>query len=117
MTESLNIHGHDLVFNKNQGKAVIEIDLGDRVDECILVDIFSVNEKDYIALLSTENSQFYLFYYSEVYDEEDISLKPIEDEDEIEEVFHLFGHYWTDEKIDQLLEEYRQESSLENDDL
>lgn len=117
MTDTLDLHGHKAEFNKKKAKAVIEIDLGDRVDECILVDIFTIDNKDYVALLSLENSQIYLFYYSNIYDNEEISLAVIEDEEEVEEIFHLFAHYWTDKKIDELVEEYKQESVLENVDL
>ncbi len=36
MTERFDIHGHDVVFNKNEGKAVIAIQLGETEEECLL---------------------------------------------------------------------------------
>lgn len=111
MTETLNLHGHEVTFNKNSGKAVIEIQLGEGTEECILIDIFSVDENEYIALLSAETSEIYLFRYTDVYGDEEIDLTIIDDEDEVDEVFHLFSHYWTDEKIDDLIEEYDEEAN------
>ena len=113
MTETLDIHGHQLVFNKNKGKAIIEIDLGTDTQECVLIDIFSVDDKDYIALLSIESTDIFLFRYNDSFDDEDsnIDLTMIKDEDEVDEVFHLFSHYWTDDKIDELLDGYSEEGS------
>ncbi|WP_296113582.1 DUF1292 domain-containing protein [uncultured Anaerococcus sp.] len=106
MTEKQDLHGHEVVFNKNKGKAVIEIQLGETTDDCLLIDIFSIDEKEYIALLSAENKEIYLFNYTDVYGEEEINLGIIEDDSEADEAFHIFSHYWTDEKIDDLVDEY-----------
>lgn len=35
----------------------------------------------------------------------------IDDEDEIDEVFHIFSHYWTDDRIDDLIDEYDAEAN------
>lgn len=113
MTETFDIHGHEVVFNKNEGKAVIAIQLDDTEEECILIDIFSVDDKEYIALLSGESSEIYLFRYTDIYGDENIDLTMIDDEDEIDEVFHIFSHYWTDEKIDDLIDEYEAEANSE----
>ncbi len=115
MTERFDIHGHDVVFNKNEGKAVIAIQLGETEEECILIDIFSVDDKEYIALLSGESSEIYLFRYTDIYGEDNIDLTMIDDEDEIDEVFHIFSHYWTDEKIDELIDEYDAEANTEEE--
>lgn len=113
MTETLNIHGHEVIFNKNKGKAVIAIQLGGDEEECLLIDIFSVDDKGYIALLSGETSEIYLFRYTDIYDDENIELTMIDDEDEVDDVFHIFSHYWTDEKIDDLIDEYNAEVNSE----
>lgn len=113
MTETFNIHGHEVVFNKNQGKAVIEIQLGETEEECILIDIFSVDDKEYIALLSGESSEIYLFRYTDIYGADNIDLTMIDDEDEVDEVFHIFSHYWTDDMIDDLIDEYEEEVNSE----
>lgn len=115
MADAYDIHGHEVIFNKNKGKAVIELNLDDNTDECVLIDIFSIDSKDYIALLSSETGDIYLFYYTDLYGDENIDLEMISDDDEVDEVFHIFSHYWTDEMIDQLLEEYDEESSLHDD--
>ncbi|WP_394023381.1 DUF1292 domain-containing protein [Anaerococcus martiniensis] len=106
MTEKIELHGHELEFLKNNGKAVIEIDLGERTDECYLIDIFTVDQTDYVALISSETSEIYIFYYEDSFENDEIDLKVVEDEEELEEVFHLFTHYWDDEALDNLVEEY-----------
>lgn len=113
MTEVYDIHGHEVTFNKNKGKAVIEIQLDETAEECILIDIFSIDDKEYIALLSGETSEIYLFRYTDIYGDENIDLTMIDDEDELDEAFHIFSHYWTDEKIDDLIDEYNNEASAE----
>lgn len=106
MTEKLEIHGHELEFLKNNGKAVIEIDLGDSTDECYLIDVFSVDGTDYVALISSESNEIYIFYYEESFENDEVDLKVIDNEEELEDVFHLFIHYWNDEAIDNLVENY-----------
>ena len=114
MTEKIELHGHELEFLKNNGKAVIEIDLGDRTDECYLIDIFTVDETDYVALISSETNEIYIFYYEDSFENDEIDLKVVEDEEELEEVFHLFTHYWDDDALDNLVEDYN--SDIENFD-
>lgn len=109
MTEKIELHGHELEFQKNNGKAVIEIDLGDATDECYLIDVFSVDGTDYVALISSESNEIYLFYYEDSFENDEVDLKVIEDEEELEEVFHLFTHYWDDEALDNLVKEYDNE--------
>ena len=106
MTEKIELHGHELEFLKNNGKAVIEIDLSERTDECYLIDIFTVDQTDYVALISSETNEIYIFYYEDSFENDEIDLKVVEDEEEFEEVFHLFTHYWDDEALDNLVEEY-----------
>lgn len=112
MTEKIELHGHKLEFQKNNGKAVIEIDLGDATDECYLIDVFSVDETDYVALISSESNEIYIFYYEDSFENDQIDLKVVEDEEELEEVFHLFTHYWDDEALDNLVEDY--DNDIEN---
>ena len=106
MAEKFDIHGHDVVFRKNEGKAVIELDLGQEKDTCYLIDIFSVDDTDYVALLSNESTQVYIFYYNESFDNDDINLELIDDEDEFEEVYHIFTHYWDEDSLDSVLDQY-----------
>lgn len=106
MTEKIELHGHELEFLKNNGKAVIEIDLGEASDECYLIDVFSVDDTDYVALISSDSNEIYVFYYEDSFENDEIDLKVVEDEQELEDVFHLFTHYWDDDAIDALVEEY-----------
>lgn len=106
MTEKIELHGHELEFQKNSGKAVIEIDLGEVSDECYLVDVFSVDGTDYVALISSESSEIYIFYYEDSFENDEIDLKVVDDEEELDKVFHLFTHYWDDESLDKLVDDY-----------
>ncbi len=117
MTEKIELHGHELEFLKNNGKAVIEINLGEVTDECYLIDVFSVDQTDYVALISSDSNEIYIFYYEDSFENDEIDLKVIDDEQELEEVFHLFTHYWDDESIDNLVEDYNTDiESFEEDD-
>jgi len=117
MTEKIELHGHELEFLKNNGKAVIEINLGEVTDECYLIDVFSVDQTDYVALISSDSNEIYIFYYEDSFENDEIDLKVIDDEQELEEVFHLFTHYWDDESIDNLVEDYNIDiESFEEDD-
>ena len=117
MTEKLELHGHEVEFLKNEGKAIIEIDLGDASDECYLLDIFSVDGTDYVALISSKSYEIYLFYYEDSFEEDEIDLRLIDDEEELEEVFHLFTHYWDDEAIDQVVEDYNSDLEVELEEI
>ena len=117
MTEKLELHGHEVEFLKNEGKAIIEIDLGEASDECYLLDIFSVDGTDYVALISSESYEIYLFYYEDSFEKDEIDLRLIDDEEELEEVFHLFTHYWDDEAIDQVVEDYNSDLEVELEEI
>ena len=106
MSEKLQIHGHEVEFLKNEGKAVIELDLGDSTEECYLLDIFSVDGTDYVALISSENDNLYIFYYEDSFEEDEIELKMVDDDDQLEEIYHIFTHYWDDEAIDGVIDDY-----------
>ncbi len=117
MAEKIELHGHELEFLKNNGKAVIEIDLGEVTDECYLIDVFSVDQTDYVALISSDSNEIYIFYYEDGFENDEIDLKVVDDEEELEEVFHLFTHYWDDESIDNLVEDYNTDiESFEHDE-
>ncbi|MDU2353118.1 MAG: DUF1292 domain-containing protein [Anaerococcus sp.] len=117
MVEKIELHGHELEFLKNNGKAVIEIDLGEVTDECYLIDVFSVDQTDYVALISSDSNEIYIFYYEDSFENDEIDLKVVDDEEELEEVFHLFTHYWDDESIDNLVEDYNTDiESFEHDE-
>ena len=114
MTEKFNLEGHEVEFGKNEGKAIIEIGFDENTDECYLVDIFTVDETDYVALLSEDSEQIYLFYYKDDFDNDEVNLEFIQDEEEMNEVYHLFSHYWDDEALDNLVSDY--EADMDSDD-
>ena len=116
MTEKIELHGHELEFQKNSGKAVIEIDLGEVSDECYLVDVFSVDGTDYVALISSESNEIYIFYYEDSFENDEIDLKVVDDEEELDKVFHLFTHYWDDESLDKLVDDYDNDIEHFDDD-
>ena len=80
MTEKIELHEHELEFLKNNGKAVIEINLGEVTDECYLIDVFSVDQTDYVALISSDSNEIYIFYYEDSFENDEIDLKVIDDD-------------------------------------
>lgn len=107
MTQKFESHGYQLEFEKNKGKALIELDFGDSPQDCYLIDIFSVDSDDYIALVPVDSEELYILRYDAIEDEEDsINLLAIEDEEELDLVYHLFFHYWDEENIDKVVEDY-----------
>ena len=116
MSKKLEIHNHEIEFEKNEGKAIIELQLDENPRQCYLIDIFSVDGVDYIALVDSENSELIILLY-ELEDEEsgEIKLNSLEDEDKLDEIYHLFSHYWHYDTIDEIVSEY--ESDLEDSDL
>ena len=84
MSKKLEIHNHEIEFEKNEGKAIIELQLDENPRQCYLIDIFSVDGVDYIALVDSENSELIILLY-ELEDEEsgEIKLNSLEDEDKL----------------------------------
>lgn len=116
MTKKIEVNGRQLEFKKNIGKALIGLEFTEIPQECFLIDIFSVDSQDYIALVPMDSEELYIFRYdSSEDDEENISLLAIEDEKELDEVYDLFFHYWDEASIDQVVKEYLED--LEDLDL
>lgn len=116
MSKKIVIHGHEIEFEKNEGKAIIELQLDEVPSECYLIDIFSVDGEDYIALVDSENSELIILLY-ELDNEEtgEIKLNSLEDEEQLDEIYHLFSHYWDYDTIDKIVNEY--EDDIENRDI
>jgi hypothetical protein len=107
MSQKMDIHGYQLEFEKNEGKAIIEIFIDEEGQECYLIDIFSVNDRDYIALVPVDNDELYIFIYDvDEDDDENINLIAIEDEEEMDLIYHLFSHFWDEEAIDAVIDDY-----------
>ena len=116
MSKKLEIHNHEIEFEKNEGKAIIELQLDDNPRQCYLIDIFSVDDNDYIALVDSENSELIILLYELVDDQTgEIKLNSLEDEDKLDEIYHLFSHYWDYDTIDEIVKEY--ERDLEDSDI
>lgn len=112
MTKKFESHGYQLKFEKNKGKAIIELELGSGPQECYLIDIFSVDDQDYIALVPVDSEELYILKYDiNEEDEENINLIAVEEE-ELDLIYHLFFHYWDEETIDNLIDDYM--GDLEN---
>lgn len=113
MTKKFESHGYQLEFEKNKGKAIIELELENEAQECYLIDIFSVDDEDYIALVPVDSEELYILKYdADEDDEHNINLMAIEEEEELDLIYHLFFHYWDEEAIDNLIDDYM--GDLEN---
>lgn len=78
--------------------------------ECIVLTIFPVNDKDYIALLpvsevdSEEEGEVFLYRFKQLENDE-IDLTNIEDDDEYEAVADAFDQFLDDEEFQEILDE------------
>ena len=77
--------------------------------ECVVLTIFTVGERDYIALLpmegeDSEEGEVYLYRYSETEDGTPV-LDNIEDDDEYEIVADAFDEMLDDQEYDELVGE------------
>ena len=82
-------HVHDENCNHDHEIPMITITMDDNSEvNCIVVDIFEFNGKEYIALLPDEDSEVEeeIFILNYVEDGEEVDLSEIEDEDEFNEV-------------------------------
>ncbi|TCK97728.1 uncharacterized protein DUF1292 [Natranaerovirga hydrolytica] len=84
-------HVHDENCNHDHDDfQTISLTLDDGKElECFVIGIFEVEQKEYIALLPTEEDEVFLYRYSEV-EENEIQLDNIETEDEYKKVSEVF---------------------------
>ncbi len=100
-------HDHD---HDHEGVDIIYLTLEDDSElECEVLGIFSVEEKEYIALLPIDEEEVLLYAYTELEGEE-FDLGPIEDEEEFELVSEAFYALYGDDDED---EEYDEEEDEE----
>ncbi len=78
--------------------------------ECIVLSVFPVNNKQYIALLPMndegkveEDAQIYLYRFEELGDDE-INLENIEDDDEFELVSDYFDEMLDEQEFNELFD-------------
>ncbi len=90
---------------------MVTLELDDGPVTCAVVTIFSVDDKDYIALLPLENGkdntsgEVWLYGYSENPDDpnEEPELRYIEDDDEYEKASEAFDEYLDSCEFDEMV--------------
>ena len=98
-------HGYDAE------EMTVELELDEGIVTCSVVTIFSVGEKDYIALLplsensDNEDDSVWIYGYSENPDDpnEEPELRYIEDEEEYEQASDAFDEYLDSCEFDEIL--------------
>lgn len=92
---------------KDRDTMTLDLDDGGSL-ECIVLSVFPVNNKQYIALLPMddegkveEDAQIYLYRFEEMGDDE-ISLENIEDDDEFELVSDYFDEMLDEQEFEDL---------------
>ena len=91
----------------------VDIELDEGTVKCSIVTIFSVQDKDYIALLpldeNGENNDGELWLYGYREDENDPDAEPellyIEDEEEYEAASDAFDEFLDSQEFDELIDE------------
>lgn len=100
------MHKHDHNCGHDHDHApMITLTLDDDTElDCLVMSIFPVDDKDYIALLPADSvdedaSEIYIYQYVE-HDNEDIELLNIEDDEEFEKVSQAFDELLDEEDDD-----------------
>lgn len=97
--------------NMAQEEMTVELELEDGIVTCSVVTIFSIGEKDYIALLplgdnkDTAEGDVWIYGYSENPDDpnEEPELRCIEDDEEYERASDAFDEYLDSCEFDEIL--------------
>lgn len=99
-------HDHNCGHDHDHDHApMITLTLDDDTElDCLVMSIFPVDDKDYIALLPADSvdedaSEIYIYQYVE-HDNEDIELLNIEDDEEFEKVSQAFDELLDEEDDD-----------------
>ena len=93
----------------SEHEPMITLTLDDDTElECLVMSIFPVEEKNYIALLPTssmdeEESEVYLYQYVE-HDNDELELLNIDDDEEFEAVSKTFNELLNEELDDEYLD-------------
>ena len=83
-----HVHGEHCNHEHDHDTVTLTLDDGEEL-ECPIIDIFVVNEQEYIALLHPEDETALLYRFHEN-DDETIDLEPLEDDEEFEKVSKIF---------------------------
>ena len=92
---------------KDRDTMTLDLDDGGKL-ECIVLNVFPVNNREYIALLPMndeghveEDAQIFLYRFEELGDDE-VNLETIEDDDEFELVSDYFDEMLDEQEFDEL---------------
>ena len=92
---------------KDRDTMTLDLDDGGKL-ECIVLNVFPVNNREYIALLTMndeghveEDAQIFLYRFEELGDDE-VNLETIEDDDEFELVSDYFDEMLDDQEFNEL---------------
>ena len=102
-------HNHDCDCGCNEEVTVTLTLDNDEVIECAVLTIYTVDGKDYIALLplteeDEEDGDVYLYRYIETEDGEP-TLENIEDDDEYEAAADAFDEWLDEQEFEDMIEE------------
>ena len=92
---------------KDRDTMTLDLDDGGKL-ECIVLNVFPVNNREYIALLPMndeghveEDAQIFLYRFEELGDDE-VNLETIEDDDEFELVADYFDEMLDEQEFNEL---------------
>ena len=92
---------------KDRDTMTLDLDDGGKL-ECIVLNVFPVNNREYIALLPMndeghveEDAQLFLYRFEELGDDE-VNLETIEDDDEFELVSDYFDEMLDEQEFNEL---------------
>lgn len=92
---------------KDRDTMTLDLDDGGKL-ECIVLNVFPVNNREYIALLPMndeghveEDAQIFLYRFEELGDDE-VNLETIEDDDEFELVSDYFDEMLDEKEFNEL---------------
>ncbi len=92
---------------KDRDTMTLDLDGGGKL-ECIVLNVFPVNNREYIALLPMndeghveEDAQIFLYRFEELGDDE-VNLETIEDDDEFELVSDYFDEMLDEQEFNEL---------------
>ena len=92
---------------KDRDTMTLDLDDGGKL-ECIVLNVFPVNNREYIALLPMndeghveEDAQIFLYRFEELGDDE-VKLETIEDDDEFELVSDYFDEMLDEQEFNEL---------------
>lgn len=105
--------GHDHMYD------TITLSLDDGTDlQCVVLDIFTVDDKDYIALQPMEGEEdenVFLYRFIQEDEDDDPQLLSIEDDEEFEAVADAFEEIIDAMEFDEMFDDEYEDFELEDD--